>query len=158
MGAMVIAFIGVSAVAVVAMVVLLHMCARSGAPAAAARARGTAAAGEAGGDDIVVVDMGGGGGGGCGLDVAAIKALPKVVYGAAAATDQAPGQSSTGCAVCLGEYTGGDVLRVLPGCAHSFHRQCVDQWLRLHPTCPVCRTSLALAPASSPLAGRATQP
>ncbi|KAG8049305.1 hypothetical protein GUJ93_ZPchr0009g1633 [Zizania palustris] len=136
MGALEIAFIGVTVVAVVAMTGLLYMCARSGAPAAAAVARARGAA-EAGGG---------------GLDEDAIKALPRVVYGAAA--DEAPpAQSSTGCAVCLGEYTGGDVLRVLPGCAHSFHRQCVDQWLRLHPTCPVCRTSPLPSPASSSLAG-----
>ncbi|KAL5205419.1 hypothetical protein ABZP36_033628 [Zizania latifolia] len=149
MGALEIAFIGVTVVAVVAMAVLLHMCARSGAPAAAAvRLGGTAEVGGGG-----AVEAAGG------LDEAAIKALPKVVYGAAA-DDAPPAQSSTGCAVCLGEYTGGDVLRVLPGCAHSFHRQCVDQWLRLHPTCPVCRTSPlpSPAPASSSLAGRPAQP
>ncbi|EAY83933.1 RING-H2 finger protein ATL70-like [Oryza sativa Japonica Group] len=77
-----------------------------------------------------------------GLDEAAIKALPKVVYGTAAAAESS-------CAVCLGEYGGGDELRVLSWCAHSFHRHCVDPWLRLNPTCPVCRTSLADQPTQS---------
>ncbi|KAM5550711.1 RING-H2 finger protein ATL7-like [Rosa sericea] len=46
------------------------------------------------------------------------------------------------CTVCLAEYHGNDVLRILPYCGHSFHVTCIDIWLHQHSTCPVCRISL----------------
>ncbi|XP_021296669.1 RING-H2 finger protein ATL38-like [Herrania umbratica] len=46
------------------------------------------------------------------------------------------------CTVCLSEYHGEDVLRILPYCGHSFHVTCIDIWLQQHSTCPVCRISL----------------
>ncbi|KAI3862495.1 hypothetical protein MKX03_011583 [Papaver bracteatum] len=32
-------------------------------------------------------------------------------------------------------------LKILPGCNHSFHAYCVDIWLNLNSTCPICRIS-----------------
>ncbi|XP_022746456.1 RING-H2 finger protein ATL8-like [Durio zibethinus] len=46
------------------------------------------------------------------------------------------------CTVCLSEYHGEDILRILPYCGHSFHVTCIDIWLQQHSTCPVCRISL----------------
>lgn len=46
------------------------------------------------------------------------------------------------CTVCLAEYHGEDILRILPYCGHSFHVNCIDIWLQQHSTCPVCRISL----------------
>ncbi|KAF9674966.1 hypothetical protein SADUNF_Sadunf10G0182700 [Salix dunnii] len=46
------------------------------------------------------------------------------------------------CSVCLAEYLGEDILRILPYCGHSFHVTCIDIWLQRHSTCPVCRISL----------------
>ncbi|XVE90910.1 hypothetical protein DITRI_Ditri20bG0114200 [Diplodiscus trichospermus] len=46
------------------------------------------------------------------------------------------------CTVCLSEYNGEDILRILPHCGHSFHVTCIDIWLKQHSTCPVCRISL----------------
>ncbi|GAV83768.1 zf-RING_2 domain-containing protein [Cephalotus follicularis] len=50
------------------------------------------------------------------------------------------------CTVCLAEYHGEDVLRILPYCGHSFHMACIDVWLQQHYTCPVCRISLRELP------------
>jgi len=46
------------------------------------------------------------------------------------------------CTICLAEYHGDDILRILPYCGHSFHVTCIDIWLQQHSTCPVCRISL----------------
>lgn len=46
------------------------------------------------------------------------------------------------CTICLAEFHGEDILRILPYCGHSFHVTCIDIWLQQHSTCPVCRISL----------------
>ncbi|KAL9680554.1 hypothetical protein QQ045_018435 [Rhodiola kirilowii] len=43
------------------------------------------------------------------------------------------------CAICLCEYKLGDILRTISDSNHSFHFDCVDEWLRTKSTCPVCR-------------------
>ncbi|MCO5604794.1 hypothetical protein L7F22_058966 [Adiantum nelumboides] len=55
------------------------------------------------------------------------------------------------CAICLGDYGEGDTLRLLPECAHAFHVHCIDAWLRLHVSCPVCRSSPLPSPMATPL-------
>lgn len=45
------------------------------------------------------------------------------------------------CPICLGEYTEGEAIRCLP-CNHEFHKECVDNWLANHASCPACRHSL----------------
>ncbi|KAF0932499.1 hypothetical protein E2562_010395 [Oryza meyeriana var. granulata] len=49
------------------------------------------------------------------------------------------------CAVCLEAFRAGDRRRVLPGCEHDFHAQCVDSWLRKSHLCPICRAEVATA-------------
>ncbi|CAN0235783.1 unnamed protein product [Scytosiphon promiscuus] len=44
------------------------------------------------------------------------------------------------CAICLAGLEDGDVLRKLP-CRHFFHRECVDEWLHLSVSCPLCKRS-----------------
>ncbi|KAI4370713.1 hypothetical protein MLD38_019033 [Melastoma candidum] len=46
------------------------------------------------------------------------------------------------CSICLLEYKGSDTITMLPVCDHFFHQGCVDQWMKLHSTCPICRISL----------------
>lgn len=41
------------------------------------------------------------------------------------------------CSVCLDEF-GQAVVKEMP-CKHRFHGDCIDKWLGLHGTCPVCR-------------------
>ncbi|CAL9753214.1 unnamed protein product [Musa acuminata subsp. burmannicoides] len=53
-------------------------------------------------------------------------------------------KSSPDCAVCLYPFRPHDELRLLPACRHAFHSRCVDPWLRSTPSCPLCRSSIAL--------------
>jgi len=45
------------------------------------------------------------------------------------------------CSICSDAYNEGDVLRVLPcpSNSHHFHRNCIDRWLRINSSCPICR-------------------
>ncbi|XP_028905285.1 RING finger protein 215 [Ornithorhynchus anatinus] len=45
------------------------------------------------------------------------------------------------CAVCLDRFCKNQFLRVLP-CLHEFHRDCVDPWLLLQQTCPLCKHNI----------------
>ncbi|GJU85523.1 RING-H2 finger protein ATL70-like protein [Tanacetum coccineum] len=49
--------------------------------------------------------------------------------------------NGSGCSICLADYKADDVIRLLPKCGHLFHRECIDTWLKVHTTCPVCRIS-----------------
>ena len=44
----------------------------------------------------------------------------------------------TSCPICLSSYKEGEHLRHLP-CGHVYHAGCIDPWLCLSATCPVCR-------------------
>ncbi|KAH9313538.1 hypothetical protein KI387_022165, partial [Taxus chinensis] len=55
-----------------------------------------------------------------------------------------PHSQDTCCSICLAEYKFGENLRLLPDCGHCFHAGCIDAWLRLNPSCPVCRTASPL--------------
>ncbi|KAE8666111.1 putative RING-H2 finger protein ATL71 [Hibiscus syriacus] len=94
------------------------------------------------GTDCFVVDVG--------LDEDTIKSYPKLLYSEAKL--QKKDSTASCCSICLADYTSSDRLRLLPDCNHLFHVKCVDPWLRLNPTCPVCRTSPIPTPLSTPLA------
>ncbi|XP_020574363.1 probable E3 ubiquitin-protein ligase ATL44 [Phalaenopsis equestris] len=69
---------------------------------------------------------------------------PTLIYGKeerAAAGCADAGEEKT-CPVCLVEFNDGDGVRKLPECMHCFHVQCIDKWLPLHSTCPVCRAEV----------------
>ncbi|KAF9149410.1 hypothetical protein BG015_008801 [Linnemannia schmuckeri] len=51
---------------------------------------------------------------------------------------------SSSCSICLCEYEDLDELRHLP-CDHYFHQECVDEWLKLKRTCPLCLFDIANA-------------
>ncbi|XP_078174095.1 E3 ubiquitin-protein ligase At4g11680-like isoform X2 [Carex rostrata] len=42
------------------------------------------------------------------------------------------------CCICLSQYDDGMELRELP-CTHHFHCACIDKWLHINATCPLCK-------------------
>ncbi|CAI6006711.1 unnamed protein product [Closterium sp. NIES-64] len=49
------------------------------------------------------------------------------------------------CCICLGRYRDGVDLRELP-CSHHFHLSCVDTWLKINSSCPLCKEDIASRP------------
>lgn len=79
-----------------------------------------------------------------GLDPVAIASYPKFRF-----SDKGEGDGI--CSICLCDYREAEMLRMLPDCGHSFHLMCIDAWLRLNASCPVCRNSPMPTPQSTPL-------
>ncbi|CAK9143168.1 unnamed protein product [Ilex paraguariensis] len=73
-----------------------------------------------------------------GLDGPTIASFPKTVLGE---SRRLPNSSDSTCPICLSEYQPKDALRTIPDCNHYFHAKCIDEWLKLNATCPLCRNS-----------------
>lgn len=43
--------------------------------------------------------------------------------------------------MCLSEFEEMEVVKVIPGCGHVFHPECIDRWIARNRSCPVCRCS-----------------
>ncbi|KAK6138526.1 hypothetical protein DH2020_027729 [Rehmannia glutinosa] len=52
-----------------------------------------------------------------------------------------PGPNSTTCPICLDDYSPKETVKCIPKCRHCFHEKCIDQWLKNHTSCPICRNS-----------------
>ncbi|KAF7828136.1 putative RING-H2 finger protein ATL21A [Senna tora] len=50
-----------------------------------------------------------------------------------------PNPDDNTCSICLCEYQPKDTLRIIPQCNHYFHSNCIEGWLKLNATCPLCR-------------------
>jgi len=59
--------------------------------------------------------------------------LPSLVYEG----QELPANQST-CAVCIADFEVTEELRGLE-CTHHFHKECIDKWLGVSPSCPVCK-------------------
>lgn len=92
----------------------------------------------------VIVDVdghlfsGGVGGGVPPASKAAIAALKEVQAG------EVDGGSLGECAICLDGFEAG---KEMP-CGHRFHGECLERWLGVHGSCPVCRRELPPAEAA----------
>ncbi|KAH7292658.1 hypothetical protein KP509_29G079800 [Ceratopteris richardii] len=53
------------------------------------------------------------------------------------------------CAICLADFQESECIRILPKCEHYFHERCIESWLIIHSTCPLCRSNLLLVPAKA---------
>lgn len=75
---------------------------------------------------------------GGGLDVQTIAGFPVTLHKCS--------QDEALCSICLGEFVDGEKVKVIPSCNHNFHPECVDQWLKTHASCPLCRAVLRRSP------------
>jgi hypothetical protein len=83
------------------------------------------------------------------MDEAALDSCcPRIIYSEKSCqslksgdSDQEAEDMKSCCSICLSDYKESEVVRVIPDCGHIFHAVCIDQWLRSHATCPVCRVS-----------------
>lgn len=48
-------------------------------------------------------------------------------------------ENGENCAICLVEFNAEDKVITLPKCEHTFHSECVVDWLKKKPLCPMCR-------------------
>lgn len=87
-----------------------------------------------------------------GLDGPTIESYPRTVLGESC---RLPNDAST-CAICLSEYKPKESLRTIPECNHYFHAECIDEWLKLNATCPVCRNSPGSLSLVTPCSSRST--
>ncbi|KAL4195342.1 hypothetical protein AMTRI_Chr05g64160 [Amborella trichopoda] len=46
------------------------------------------------------------------------------------------------CVICLDGFMENDIVKELPPCSHTFHRQCINKWFKTNNYCPICRRSL----------------
>lgn len=82
-----------------------------------------------------------------GLDYSIINSCPKFPF----CKSKDLGSGDCMCSICLCDYKDGEMVRMMPDCRHFFHVSCIDAWLRLNASCPVCRTSPLPTPSSTPL-------
>lgn len=47
------------------------------------------------------------------------------------------------CNICLEDYQAGEAIKSL-SCPHTFHKGCIDQWLRRVACCPVCKADVGM--------------
>ncbi|XP_015896428.2 RING-H2 finger protein ATL20 [Ziziphus jujuba] len=71
-----------------------------------------------------------------GLEDPIIESYPKTLVGE---SGRLPKANDNICPICLSEYRPKETLRTIPECNHYFHSDCIDEWLRVNATCPLCR-------------------
>ncbi|KAK4388902.1 E3 ubiquitin-protein ligase [Sesamum angolense] len=78
--------------------------------------------------------------GGCSSDVTILLAFVFDISG--------PSSDADVCCICLAKYVHNDELREMP-CSHFFHKDCVDKWLKINATCPLCKAEVGETMLSS---------
>ncbi|CAN0840974.1 Putative RING-H2 finger protein ATL21A [Linum grandiflorum] len=82
-----------------------------------------------------------------GLDEPTIQSYPKTLLGE---SRRLPKPADNTCPICLSEYEPKETLRTIPECNHYFHADCIDEWLKMNATCPLCRNTPESSVASTP--------
>ena len=49
----------------------------------------------------------------------------------------------TECSICLDTLLPGSCLRELNNCKHMYCIDCIDEWLKTHNSCPVCKSTVS---------------
>lgn len=62
--------------------------------------------------------------------------------------ERALSREDTECCICLSAYEDGSELRELP-CGHHFHCMCIDKWLCINASCPLCKFDILKADSQS---------
>lgn len=73
-----------------------------------------------------------------GLSADDIASLPSFSY----ETEKNADASCDPCVICRLEYEEGDTLSVL-SCKHSYHSECINNWLKINKICPVCSAEVS---------------
>ncbi|KAF3455897.1 hypothetical protein FNV43_RR00539 [Rhamnella rubrinervis] len=73
-----------------------------------------------------------------GLSTDTIASLPSVNY----KTGGSQTGSNDSCVICRLDYEDGETLTVL-SCKHSYHSECINDWLKINKVCPVCSTEVS---------------
>ncbi|XP_057486006.1 E3 ubiquitin ligase BIG BROTHER-related-like [Actinidia eriantha] len=73
-----------------------------------------------------------------GLSADTIASLPSAQYKSQNTQDG----SNDSCVICRLDYEDGDTLTLL-SCKHSYHPECINNWLRINKVCPVCSTEVS---------------
>ncbi|XVE64688.1 hypothetical protein DITRI_Ditri07aG0121200 [Diplodiscus trichospermus] len=82
-----------------------------------------------------------------GLDGPTIESYPKTKLGD---SGRLPKPNDNTCPICLSEYQPKETLRTIPECNHYFHANCIDEWLKMNASCPLCRNSPGESAAITP--------
>lgn len=70
------------------------------------------------------------------------------VVAAGTGKEHAISEEDAVCCICLAKYANNDELRELP-CSHFFHKKCVDVWLKINASCPLCKSEVGESILSS---------
>ncbi|GFZ07991.1 C3H4 type zinc finger protein [Actinidia rufa] len=70
------------------------------------------------------------------------------VMAAGAEKERAIAGEDAVCCICLAKYAENDELRELP-CCHFFHVECIDKWLKINASCPLCKYKVGESNGSS---------
>ncbi|GMI74755.1 hypothetical protein like AT3G19910 [Hibiscus trionum] len=73
-----------------------------------------------------------------GLSADSLASLPSVKYKAGSSQIG----SNESCVICRVDYEDGDSLTVL-SCKHSYHPECINNWLKINKVCPVCSAEVS---------------
>uniref|UniRef100_A0A453RQN0 RING-type domain-containing protein n=1 Tax=Aegilops tauschii subsp. strangulata TaxID=200361 RepID=A0A453RQN0_AEGTS len=73
-----------------------------------------------------------------GVSANTLASLPLVTYQAEDNQDSNMEQ----CVICRVEFEEGESLVALP-CKHSYHSDCINQWLQLNKVCPMCSAEVS---------------
>ncbi|KAA8490872.1 E3 ubiquitin protein ligase RIE1 [Porphyridium purpureum] len=68
-----------------------------------------------------------------------IAALPTEAFNATSAPEMFGSEQS--CVICLSAYADAERLKILP-CRHHFHSKCIDEWLCVDKSCPLCKADI----------------